>query len=210
MRLSPLVAIACFLVGLFCLEQQPRAWWQSIQQVSVGSAPSPLWDGSNSGSGWNVTNTGLTATKSDASWNSIFTTAPSYSSGKRYFRVNIDNDSFGFTTGIGFANAAHNNGSVGGADNNSLSTFSDGSIRLNGAATGGFPTFTIGNTVDVKADFDGQTFSYSVNGGSYSTPFSFAGINAGPYFILGTGDVLDGITLVAGGTPPSGYTNWLP
>lgn len=38
MRHASLFSIVCFLAGLMCLGQQPRAWWQSIQQSGVVAA----------------------------------------------------------------------------------------------------------------------------------------------------------------------------
>lgn len=38
MRKSLLLSSVLFAAGILCLGQQPRAWWQSVQQISVGAS----------------------------------------------------------------------------------------------------------------------------------------------------------------------------
>lgn len=151
------------------------------------------WNPADAGSSIVVSNSNLTAAYTGAAIAMIRAVA-SQSAGKLFYSVRLDAYTAGSDQAIGMVNGAASLANYAGADLNGVAyNPHNGSVFLNNVTIGTAQAASQGGTVDIYIDIGAQQISVRVNGGNWNNSgtanpltgvgaFSFAGINAGPYF----------------------------
>ena len=114
----------------------------------------------------------------------------SHSTGKYYYEITCNTLTNPSGTTVGFANSTWPLTDFGGQDNNSVGWYGLGNLFPGGPS---IATYTTGSLLGVAIDFGNQKFWGRLNGGLWNLSgtddpatntggFSFASLNAGPYF----------------------------
>lgn len=166
------IAILFFCLGLFCLSQQPRAYWQSRDSnyniaVASGAAPT-TWDNSKRGTGITLSPNLLTATNGAGNSSSVLAIA-SATTGLRFFQSIYSTCATPGRCVTGLGNASTNLNSFLGSDTNSFGWAGDGSLfNCTGVGCGGIQTFAQGDTLSELVDLGHKTIFLRTNSGNWN------------------------------------------